>query len=107
MELKVRTIGYMETWDGIFKRSMRNKNQKFIFLLSIILGLRALIGLPEGTETISGGGSFTTSQEGNKMTFTAPDGSIFSHGSFNVGSGEEISIKDLVKFVAMLKSPSF
>ena len=90
MEPKVRTIGYMETWDGIFKRSMRNKNQKFIFLLSIILGLRALIGLPEGTETISGGGSFTTSQEGNKMTFTAPDGSIFSHGSFNVGSGEAV-----------------
>ena len=60
MELKVRTIGYMETWDGIFKRSMRNKNKKFIFLLSIVLGLRGLYGLPEGPEPISGGGSFAT-----------------------------------------------
>ena len=69
---------------------MRNISQKFIFLVSITFAFRGLFGLPEGTEPISGGGSFTTSQEGNKMTFTAPDGSIFSHGSFNVGSGESV-----------------
>ena len=90
MGRKVRTIGCMETWVGIFKRSMRNKNQKFIFLVSIIFGLRGLYGLPESTEVVSGGGSFTTSLEGNKMTFNAPDGSVFSHGSFNVGSGEAV-----------------
>ena len=28
--------------------------------------------------------------EGNKMTITAPDGSVFSHGSFNVNSGETV-----------------
>ena len=88
MELKVRTIGYMETWDGIFKRSMRNNNKKILSLLSIVLGLRGLYGLPEGTEPISGGGSFAS--EGNTMTITAPDGSVFSHGSFNVNSGETV-----------------
>ena len=88
MELKVRTIGYMETWDGIFKRSMRNNNKKILSLLSIVLGLRGVYGLPEGTEPISGVGSFAS--EGNTMTITAPDGSVFSHGSFNVNSGETV-----------------
>ena len=90
MEPKARTIGYMETWDGIFKRSMRNKNRRFISLVTLLLGLRGLYGLPEGSESITGGGSFTSSADGNKMTFTAPDGSIFSHGSFNVQSGETV-----------------
>ena len=90
MERKARTIGYMETWDGIFKRSMRNKNRRFISLVTLLLGLRVLYGLPEGSESISGGGSFIPSADGNKMTFTAPDGSIFSHGSFNVQSGETV-----------------
>ena len=90
MERKARTIGYMETWDGIFKRSMRNKNRRFISLVTLLLGLRGLYGLPEGSESISGGGSFIPSADGNKMTFTAPDGSIFSHGSFNVQSGETV-----------------
>ena len=72
-----------------FKRSMRNNNKKILSLLSIVLGLRGLYGLPEGTEPISGVGSFAS--EGNMMTITAPDGSVFSHGSFNVEIVERLS----------------
>ena len=48
MERKARIIGYMETWDGIFKRSMRNKNRRFISLVTLLLGLRGLYDYPKG-----------------------------------------------------------
>ena len=88
MERKARTIGYMETWDGIFKRSMRNKNKRFIFLVPLFLVFRGLYGLPEGSEPTSGGGTFST--QGSTMTFTAPDGSVFRHNAFNVANGETV-----------------
>ena len=55
---------------------MRNKNIKCIILFSILVGLRGVYGLPEGSKGVTDGGTF--SQQGNTMTFTAPDGSIFS-----------------------------
>jgi filamentous hemagglutinin family protein len=67
------------------------KYKRFIFLVTLFLGLRGLYGLPEGSEATSGGGTFST--QGGTMTFTAPDGSVFRHTSFNVASGE------MVKFV--------
>lgn len=53
-----------------------------------LVGLRGMYGLPEGSEPTSGGGSLSV--EGNTMSFTAPDGSVFSHNSFNVGKGETV-----------------
>jgi len=64
------------------------KYKRFIFLVILFLGLRGLYGLPEGSTAVTGGGTFST--QGNAMIFTAPDGSIFNHTSFNVGSGESV-----------------
>ena len=67
---------------------MRNKNIKCIILFSLLVGLRGVYGLPEGSKGVTDGGTF--SQQGNTMTFTAPDGSIFEHTRFNVESGETV-----------------
>ena len=67
---------------------MRNKNKRIIFLVPLFLVLRGLYGLPEGSEPTSGGGTFST--QGSTMTFTAPDGSVFRHSSFNVANGETV-----------------
>ena len=67
---------------------MRNKNKRFILLVPLFLVLRGLYGLPEGSEPTSGGGTFST--QGSTMTFTAPDGSVFRHSSFNVANGETV-----------------
>ena len=87
MGRKALTIGCMETWDGIFKWSMRNKNKIFIFLVPLMVGVRGLFGLPD-TQPADGAGSFAT--EGKTMTFTAPDGSIFKHNHFNVARDETV-----------------
>ena len=87
MGRKVPTIGCMETWDGIFKWSMRNKNKIFIFLVPLMVGFRGLFGLPD-TQPVDGAGSFAT--EGKTMTFTAPNGSIFKHNHFNVARDETV-----------------
>ena len=61
-----------------------------IFLLLIgFLSPGILRGLPEGTEVIQGqGANFRT--EGKVMTLTAPDGSIFRHQKFDVGTAETV-----------------
>ena len=59
---------------------------KPLAVLSIFFGVSCLCGLPEGTT----GGVSTTSTDGKVMTITAPDGSIFNHTRFNVGSDESV-----------------
>ena len=64
---------------------------KTIFVLLptfILLLFNSLSGLPEGTEALQGGGSFSTS--GKEMIITAPNGSIFKHDRFNLDSDETV-----------------
>lgn len=67
---------------------MRKINANKLLIMFFLVGLRGMYGLPEGSEPTSGGGSLSV--EGNTMSFTAPDGSVFSHNSFNVGKGETV-----------------
>ena len=67
---------------------MRKINANKLLIMFFFIGLRGMYGLPEGSEPTSGGGSISV--EGSTMSFTAPDGSIFNHGSFNVKTGETV-----------------
>ena len=71
-----------------FLISMRNRKYILMILIPLFFGFRMLYGLPEGSTAVTGGGTFST--QGNSMIFTAPDGSIFNHTSFNVASGESV-----------------
>ena len=63
------------------------KNFLFTSILFTLLTLR-LWGLPEGTEVVRGGGSFSISER--EMTITAPDGSVFRHDRFDLSSDESV-----------------
>jgi filamentous hemagglutinin family protein len=54
----------------------------------MLIGALSLYGFPDGTSSVSGGGSLKT--EGNEMTINAPDGSIFQHQAFNVLASETV-----------------
>ena len=58
-----------------------------IFFVPFFLTLR-LWALPEGTAVAQGDGSFSIS--GGEMTIQAPDNSIFTHDSFNLGPSETV-----------------
>jgi|GEM_PF-1323855 len=62
---------------------------KQIVLLVCFIGSTLLFGLPEGTESTLGGGSFEIS--GKNMIIQAPDGSIFEHQKFNISNGETVN----------------
>ena len=75
-----------------FLRNLEMKNFK-ISIISLLsaLGLANLVrGLPEGTTSVQGGGSFTISESGDRMLIEAPDNSIFSHETFNLSSSESV-----------------
>ena len=58
---------------------------KQIVLLVCFIGSTLLFGLPEGTESTVGGGSFEIS--GKNMIIQAPDAVIFEHQKFNISNG--------------------
>ena len=62
---------------------------KQIVLLVCFIGSTLLFGLPEGTESTVGGGSFEIS--GKNMIIQAPDGSIFEHQKFNISNDETVN----------------
>ncbi len=61
----------------------------FIFTSVLFIPLTAsLWSLPEGTEAVRGGGSFSTA--GKEMTITAPNGSVFRHDRFDLSADESV-----------------
>ena len=63
-------------------------NPFFYSTLLFVLMSSSLLSLPEGTQSMTTGGSFSVS--GSEMTITAPDNSIFHHEKFNVGPDETV-----------------
>jgi filamentous hemagglutinin family protein len=64
---------------------------KYLFLFTPVLFVlltTPLWSLPEGTEAVRGGGSFSTA--GKEMTITAPDGSVFRHDRFDLSADESV-----------------
>lgn len=67
---------------------MKDSLTSILFLLFFLVLTLRLWGLPEGTAVIQGEGSFSIN--GQEMTIQAPDNSIFSHDSFNLGPSETV-----------------
>ena len=62
---------------------------KFLFIPSLFLLFQfRLLSLPEGSEAMTEGGSF--SRSGSEMIITAPDNSIFHHKKFDVAPNETV-----------------
>lgn len=75
---------------------MHPPNGNFNFMKYLILFTPVLFvlltaplwSLPEGTEAVRGGGSFST--VGKEMTITAPDSSVFRHDRFDLSADESV-----------------